>query len=272
MMPIAGRGGTSMLWPFTVVGTLVGGLAAGVPAGILGAVLGHALDRHLDLQSWGDLTRRFDAAKGRQYGFHTVLFLCLGRLAKAEGRVQPAHLQLARDIMQQYRLDEPSRLQAMHDFNRGKAPGVRLAPLIKRLHRSNSAHTAELLDCCWRMALVTGTLGARSRKLLDEWSALGGMAQAEQQRMYQRHRGAGSSGARQSPTASRNLMQEAAQLLGVDVSAPPEIIKRAYRRQLSRHHPDKLVGGTPQELASAGERVHAIQQAYERLRRYRGFR
>ncbi len=261
-----------MLWPFTVIGTVVGSLAAGVPAGILGAVLGHALDRHLNLAGWADVARRFESAQGRKHSYQTVLFLCLGRLAKAEGRVQPVHLQLARDIMQQYRLDEPSRLQAMHDFNRGKTSGVRLTPLIKRLHRSNPARTAELLDCCWRMALVTGTLGPRSRKLLDEWSALGGMAQAEQQRMHQRHRATGSTGSRQSPTASRNLLQEAAELLGVDVSAPPDIIKRAYRRQLSRHHPDKLVGGTPQQLASAGERVHAIQQAYERLRRYRGFR
>lgn len=271
-MPIAGRGNTSMLWPFTVVGAVVGGLVADVPGGILGAVLGQALDRHLKLDSWADLTRRFTNAQSRRYGYQTVLFLCLGRLAKAEGRVEPAHLQLARDIMQQYRLDEPSRLQAMRDFNRGKTPGLRLAPLIKRLHRTNPSRSAELLDCCWRMALVTGTLGARSRKLLDDWSALSGMAQAEQQRMHQRHRASGAAGARQPPTASRNLMQEAAELLGVDVSAPPEIIKRAYRRQLSRHHPDKQVGGTPQELASAGERVHAIQQAYERLRRYRGFR
>ncbi|HDZ54985.1 MAG TPA: molecular chaperone DjlA [Pseudomonas xinjiangensis] len=262
-----------MLWPVTLAGALIGGLAAGASGCILGVVLGHALDRHWNLRRWSDVPGRVREFAGRNHSYQTVLFMCLGRLAKAEGRVQPAHLQLARDIMQQYRLDEPVRLQAMHGFNRGKDASVRLKPLLKRLYRNEPARAAELMDCCWRMALVTGTLGTQSRQLLDEWSHLSGMARAEQQRMHQRHRNSRSSKAEHKPPAvNHDLMQDAAELLGVDLSASPEVIKRAYRRQLSRHHPDKMTGASPQDLAAAGERVHAVQQAYERIRRYRGFR
>ena len=256
-----------MLWPMTVLGALAGGLLGDIPGGLLGAVLGHALDRHWGLRRWSDLASRFNRSGP---AFEEVLFLCLGRLAKAEGRVEPVHLQLARDIMQQYRLDDAARLKAMRDFNRGKDPSVRVAARLKRLFRSQPARAAEVIDSCWRMALVSGSLGPASRQLLDQWSALAGLGKAEHQRMHQRHHR--SRAAPSPPMASRDLLREAASVLDVDLNASPESIKRAYRRQLSKHHPDKMRNASPAMLAQAGERIRAIQEAYERVRRHRGFR
>lgn len=256
-----------MFWPVTLAGTLIGGLSAELPGALLGAVLGHALDRHWGLRRWSDLATRLGA--NGEAGFEEVLFLCLGRLAKAEGRVEPTHLQLARDIMQQYRFDEPARLKAMRDFNRGKEPAVRVGSRLKRLRRREPARAAEVIDCCWRMALVTGSLGQRSRSLLDEWSSQAGLGRAEHQRMHQRHQRGRTA---KPPMASRDHLREAAALLGVELDASVDTIKRAYRRQLSRHHPDKMRGASSAALAQAGERIQAIQEAYERVRRYRGFR
>lgn len=272
-----------MLWPVTVVGAALGGAIGGVSGGIFGAVLGHALDRHWQLQRWSDLPRRCRELTGREASFEKVLFLCLGRLAKAGGRVLPVHLQLARDLMQQYRLDDAARLQAMQWFNEGKLPSQRLSPLVRRLLKREPARVAELLDCCWRMALADGVLGAQERELLDEWGGQGGLGRAEQQRMHQRHqrgrsqRGPqsdGQSAAGSSPVANRDRLKDAASLLEVDLDAPPEQIKRAYRRQLSRHHPDKQIarGGSERDPGMAGERIHLIQEAYELIKRYRGFR
>ena len=262
-----------MLWPVTVAGTFLGGLAGGAPGCILGAVLGHALDRHLALQSWSDLPQRLTRAAGRQHSFEQVLFISLGRLAKAEGQVQPAHVQLAREIMSQFRLLEADRLQAMKAFNRGKDPRIKIDRMIARLCEAEPARAADLMDCCWRMALVTGSLGPASARLLDDWAQRAGLSRPEQQRMHQRHRARGHAGAgRRTLMPSQQLLDEAANVLGVDPGARPEAIKRAYRRLLSKHHPDKLTGASQQELASAGERMHAVQQAYERLKRHRGFR
>lgn len=272
-----------MLWPMTVAGAGLGGLIGGVPGGIFGAVLGHALDRHWQLQRWSDLPRRWRELTGRAASFEQVLFLCLGRLAKAEGRVLPVHLQLARDLMQQYRLDNDARLQAMQWFNQGKRPDTRLTPLVRYLRKREPERVAELLDCCWRMALADGVLGSRERELLDEWAGHVGFGRAEQQRMHQRHQRSqsqqrGRASAATTPVASQDRLREAARLLEVELDATPDQIKRAYRRQLSRHHPDKMMareaeGRVAQEPAGgAGERIHQIQEAYERLKRYRGFR
>jgi DnaJ like chaperone protein len=53
-----------------------------------------------------------------------------------------------------------------------------------------------------------------------------------------------------------------------------EEVVKAYRRQMSRHHPDKLkANGLPQSmLERAKERTQQIQAAYEVIRERRGMR
>jgi DnaJ like chaperone protein len=54
-------------------------------------------------------------------------------------------------------------------------------------------------------------------------------------------------------------------VLGVAEKATDAEVKRAYRRLLSQHHPDKLVSkGLPEEMMKlAAQKTHEIRQAYE---------
>jgi DnaJ domain len=54
-------------------------------------------------------------------------------------------------------------------------------------------------------------------------------------------------------------------LLGVSRSASPDEIKRAYRREISKFHPDRFVNGTPEEQAYASERSQRLTEAYRVL-------
>ena len=54
-------------------------------------------------------------------------------------------------------------------------------------------------------------------------------------------------------------------LLGVSRSASLDEIKRAYRREISKFHPDRFVNGTPEEKAYAGERSQRLTEAYRVL-------
>ena len=256
-----------MLWPVTLLGVVLGGVVAAVPGALLGGVLGHVLDRHWRLRSVADLLQRL----GLKPRFEQVLFLALGRVAKADGRVTERHLQLARELMQQYRLDDEQRLQAMHDFNLGKQSNKPVERAVGRLLRQQPQRCAELLDSCWRMAALQPRCESAAR-LLEQWAALAGLSKAEQQRLRQRHqkRRTGST----APASTGSSLQQAARLLGVDLNTDPQQIKRAYRRLVGRHHPDKLIGtgASEAQLAEASDKVHQIQQAYEKLRRYHGIR
>ena len=61
-------------------------------------------------------------------------------------------------------------------------------------------------------------------------------------------------------------------VLGVSKNASDAEVKRAYRRLLSQHHPDKLVSkGLPEEMMKvAAQKTHEIRQAYEQIREARG--
>ena len=62
-------------------------------------------------------------------------------------------------------------------------------------------------------------------------------------------------------------------ILNITSSVSDAEVKRAYRRLMNQHHPDKLVAkGLPKEMMKlAEEKTHEIRVAYERIRETRGF-
>jgi len=61
-------------------------------------------------------------------------------------------------------------------------------------------------------------------------------------------------------------------VLGVTAQADDDEIKKAYRRLMNQHHPDKLVSkGLPEEMIRlATQKTQEIKAAYERIRQARG--
>lgn len=55
------------------------------------------------------------------------------------------------------------------------------------------------------------------------------------------------------------------ELLGVSRSASPEEIKRAYRREIARYHPDRFVNAGPEDLEYARRRSQLLTEAYATL-------
>jgi len=61
--------------------------------------------------------------------------------------------------------------------------------------------------------------------------------------------------------------------LNISAKTSDAEVKRAYRRLMSQHHPDKLVSkGLPEEMMKIAEnRTYEIRQAYERIKEAKGF-
>ena len=76
------------------------------------------------------------------------------------------------------------------------------------------------------------------------------------------------------PSAGAVSLADCYAELEVDAHTTDQEVIKAYRRQMSRHHPDKLVAnGLPESMAQmAKEKTQRIQEAYEEIRAARGMR
>ncbi|VVM81784.1 Co-chaperone protein DjlA [Pseudomonas fluorescens] len=255
-----------MLWLGTLIGAGAGFAIASIPGAMLGALLGQALDRRLQLQSWGHLREMLGGRPMLRND--ELLFVLLGRLAKSDGRVVDGHIHQARQEMQALEMTGPAKLRAIAAFNRGKTGRDRLRVYLRRL--SAQPHAAEgVLRACWRMVWADGRAGHAERELIAQWGKWLGW------RSYQVQALAADYEPKKPSLVSHVLnYQEAMLVLGVSAATDPAQIKRAYRRLLSRHHPDKIAGSgaTALQVREATDKTRELHSAYTLIRQRRGFR
>lgn len=257
-----------MIWPATLLGAGAGLALASIPGALLGALLGQVLDRRMGLKSWADLRQRLARPASRSRPREELLFVLLGHLAKSDGPVRPTHIQQARAEMRRLGLDEAAQGQAIAAFARGKADKIKVRFPLRQLRSQRQAAEA-LLRACWRMAWADGRAAPRERELIQRWGQWLGWRVADLEALAQE--------CAPRPPAKpleTNSYQDALRLLGVAADSKPEQIKQAYRRLLSRHHPDKVAGSgaSPAKVREATETTRNLQQAYALIRQRRDFR
>lgn len=255
-----------MLWPGTLIGAGAGFFIASIPGAMLGALLGQALDRRLQLHSWAQLRERLGGRPALRND--ELLFVLLGRLAKSGGRVVDKHIEQARQEMRQLDMNQAAQQRAIAAFNRGKSGHDSLRGYLLRL-RAQPAAAEGVLRACWRMIVADGRVDPKERTLIFQWGRWLGWAPQQVQLL-----GTDYEPQKKTPATRGGTYQQALALLGVTASSDPEHIKRAYRRLLSRHHPDKVAGAgaTPAQVREATDKTRELHHAYALIREYRGFR
>ncbi|MFB4392401.1 MULTISPECIES: TerB family tellurite resistance protein [unclassified Pseudomonas] len=253
-----------MWWPSTLLGAGAGFMVASIPGALLGALLGQAMDRRLRLQGWDDVRERLGGRPALRD--EELLFVLLGRLAKSDGRVLEGHIYQARQEMSRLDMTEPARLRAIAAFNRGKAGKDRLGRYLQRMR--GQPHAAEgALRACWRMVWADGKAGRQERELLLDWGQRLGLSLAQVQALSQEYEPS-----RAALEGSVMTYATALRVLGVEADTEAGHVKQAYRRLVSRHHPDKLAGTGASDamVRQATERTRELHQAYALVRKRRG--
>jgi DnaJ like chaperone protein len=278
-----------MKWIGKAVGAVLG-LATGLgPVGAaIGLVIGHAYDERME--SDDGARHGADLATVRSVFFRNS-FKIMGFVAKADGRVSEREIAAAREIFRQFRLDEVQRREAIDCFTAGKAPGFSLDVALDELVHVCGGRRDLLrmfLEVEMRAALLGNGMQGPTRSLLMricQRLGVSGLEFAHLEALL-RLQGYGAAYAGTGPGAGGNWqgeartppraepLSEAYEVLEVPDSATDAEVKRAYRRQMSQNHPDKLVSrGLPESMLEiAKQKTQTIQAAYEKIRVARGMR
>jgi DnaJ like chaperone protein len=275
-----------MQWAGKVIGGVLGLAAAGPWGAVVGALIGHQLDNGRDFGRL--LGGGADPARVNALFFPTT-FRVMGHIAKADGRVSEQEIASARGVMHALRLTPPQMLSAMGYFNEGKQASFDLDASLRQLRGAIAPHP-ELanffVEIQLQSAIAGDGLSELPRARLRRVALLLGLGEAQFARLegiLRWNHGAGAAGmgagarpggASSSRASGEDRIAQAYSMLEATASMSDEQIVKAYRRQMSRHHPDKLqASGLPDSmLERAKERTQQIQAAYEVIRQRRGMR
>ncbi|GAB4355253.1 MAG: co-chaperone DjlA [Methylohalobius crimeensis] len=273
-----------MSWLGKVFGGTFGFMLGGPLGALLGTAIGHQFDRGME---GGDVLPRLEPGRQHriQMAFFTATFSVMGHLAKADGRVSEAEIEMARRIMARMDLTEEMRQAAVRLFNEGKSPRFPLDDTLDQFRREVGRRSSLIrlfLEILLQAGYADGGLHPAEESMLlhichrlnfsrFEFKALRAFMEAQlrfSQARYQYQY----TGRRQTPPRRQGpSLSDAYAILGVSPSTSDAEIKKSYRRLMSQHHPDKLVAkGLPEEMVKiATEKTQQIRNAYEIIQAHR---
>ena len=260
-------------WTGKLVGGVIGMLALGPVGAALGLLVGHQYDKATS----GPGAEAFSGASAQEIGerFFRSAFRVMGHIAKADGRVSEREIAAARVIMSELRLDPPRVRAAIDCHSEGKQSSFDLAAELASLRRVCAGRPDLMrifLEIQVRAALSGNDIQGPARVLLGSVANVLGispMELAQIEAVLRIRRGSFAHGA---ANRGPEPLEQAYKVLEVAPAASNDAVVKAYRRQLSRHHPDKLkANGLPESMIEhAKERTQQIIEAYELIKERRG--
>jgi DnaJ like chaperone protein len=188
--------------------------------------------------------------------------------------VSEEEIRVARQIMHGMKLTPELTDAAIDAFTRGKAQGYDLDDRVRALAAQIGTHidlARAFVQLQLQAAVGAGAVDQGKRVLIARVARTLGVSRTEVAQIESLVRGFG----RQSVApAAPEGPGWAYRVLGVGVAASDEEVKTAYRRLMSRHHPDKLVArGLPESMKSvADQKTQEVRAAYEAIKSQRGLK
>ena len=276
-----------------VVGVLLGFVFGRFAGAVLGLIVGHIFDTTYskDFSQKGGFARFFTTSGEiqQQAVFFHSLFSALGHIAKSDGIVSQEEIQVASTLMDEMSLTGDTRLEAQQAFRDGKQRDFAIVDMLQQfkeqchgrrdvlqiyleiLIQASCAHKKLSTTQYTLLEKIAKTLGFR-REELDfliitfeaEQRFRTGRSQTNNQRRQQQSQYGGSGS-----YSAKAELEDAYKILGIKQEDDSKVIKKAYRKQMSLHHPDKMASkGLPaQALELAKQKAQDIQAAYELVRK-----
>jgi DnaJ like chaperone protein len=257
-----------MNWTGRIVGALFGYFAADYWGALIGFIVGYGVDRARVAQHLGG-----GAPSTIQNIFFDATFSVMGHVCKVDGRVSPAEIGIAEALITRMSLSPQTRREAIDAFSRGKRADFDLDAILEELGRVSRWRpnlVRVFLEIQIQAAFADGAIDTAEHRVLLHIAERLGLTPQEFARLESLLRGWYTRG--QATAGKRDTLADAYEVLGLSKDASDTEIKKAYRRLMNEHHPDKLMAkGLPKEMMKmAEEKTVRIRSAYDTIREARG--
>jgi|TARA_B100001093_G_scaffold520350_1_gene614958 DnaJ like chaperone protein len=193
-----------------------------------------------------------------KYDIPTMLMALSAAVMKADGKVLKAELDYVKQFFsQQFGNQFNSRhLQVLKQFlDSDRIPLNEICSDIR--NRMPAEVRAQLVHYLFGIAKADGNVAESELKSIENIANLLGVSQQEfisLKNMFYRD------------------VNSDYKILGVTASASNEEVKKAYRKMAITHHPDKVASMGEEYQKGAQEKFLKIQEAYENIKKNRGFK
>lgn len=252
-----------------LIGAALGFIMAGPTGAFLGLMIGHFFDKNLEAHLHSSFSETYAHQEGAlQVAFIQSLFFSMGYVMKAEGHITPAMIQQAQAVIHALHLDLAHTKLAQSSFQLGKSAShsqlnTELQHFTHHMpHRALLQQWANLLY----ETLEASTLSSKKIKRFNQVLQQIGFKPLDEQEKFYKHRTSHA-------PSYQDTLDSAYALLNVGKDQTQSDIRRAYRRQLSAHHPDRVIarGGSEREIKQANERTQKIKEAYQHICQAKGW-
>ena len=258
-----------------IIGTAISGIG-GVWGAIFGGIIGMVVSGS-DTNSPPHFSNIIHfSRRSTKVTFFKVTFMVMGRLAKVDGHISTNEINQAEQIMDKMQLTLKQRQEAIILFKRGKNPEFNIEETLEQFKRvaGQTILLPLFLEIQLQAAYADGYLTTEKQNFLTElcvaleydinsFNTLHEKFLA-QRNFYHQH---SKSSYSQRPHTNKDQLNQAYTIIGVSPSAPLSEIKHAYRKLMSKNHPDKLVAkGLPENMiVQAKQKTQEIQSAYDTI-------
>ncbi|HCY88498.1 MAG TPA: molecular chaperone DjlA [Desulfobacteraceae bacterium] len=254
-----------MSWLGKMIGGTIGFALGGPIGAVAGAAFGHTfVDKKEDayLRSIPGRDGVLSSNEEAQLVFFTAAFSMLAKISKADGRINEEEISAIEQFMSRdLQLDGPGQDTAKTIFRQAVSAPETFDDFARQFYsvfRYQPNILDLMLDILFRVSAADGKVSPDESVMLKSAVWIFGHSDRDYERLMSRY-------------VKKNEPYYAA--LKVDETASNEDIKKQYRALVREYHPDKIEAkGLPEEFIKfASDKFNEIQEAYEHIRKQRGF-
>lgn len=244
-----------------IIGAGIGAFLGGPIGALIGGMIGHYFkDLPEEAREKISYTKRvYNQAGYGEFIFVSNLVALLTAMAKADGQISREEVSIIRCFFQDNLGYQGEDLLVIKNLIKESLNTQLDIEQICYQFRVSSNYQSRmlLLEFLYQVAYADQVIHPGEKALIDRIAALLGILGIDQKRI----------------AAQYQVQDEERyyQILGVDKNVGVEDIKKAYRKLVREHHPDKVNHLGEEYVKIAHQQLTKINEAYEYVRRQKGF-